>query len=1135
MRYKDNEIEDSEMDSSDEEEGEEEEEEEEEEWRSDSSSIMSSTPTKGKEPDTKEVASRPCPASCGATISGRDPHPLCIVCMGAKHAQAALADPQTCNHCALMPQKIRERRLRVAVANGQDPYLPGATAKATVSDHQPRACTSWADMMEAEPQEVPPLFENLLTQVEGEPGDEDSDGMANSDLLDGGDMEEDEEDDSTFPAQQSRPPSATDTGAQADSNLYEVCKRAVAKLAIPWPAAQNAEGAERDLYDGKRLPPAHTPARQLLPAVPACVKEMRRYWSSPFKSKLPTKGCSKLEIHGMEELGLTGPPAVESSVAYHLHPNRRAISASTHISLPSKMDRLTASIYQRMYKYAAQSVCSLNAVTLLSAYQAEILEEMGRQLDSGSPNPVLWDEICVVNDLVLRSSRGAVQGCGRVMGLAVSGERALWLNLSGLGDTQKAEVMDAAFDPTKGLFGPALEKMRETSTLRKQEDEAFNLCLPRRQGAHAPSLTQIRCFPAEVTSSARDTSAENYRGAFAARADQWRACVVHPWVLFTVSRGYRLQFNTKPPRFNGVLVSIARGVSALVLRDEIVSLLNKQAIRIVTEEESEQGFYSRYFVVPKKEGSPRPILDLRVLNRHLRKYTFRMLTHKVLCRSIRQRDWFVTIDLSDAYFHIDIYPAHRKFLRFAFEGTAYEYQTVPFGLSLAPRVFSKCAEAALAPLRNNGIRIFSYIDDYLICSHSKEQAIRDSSAVLYHLMNLGFKINVEKSHLEPSQCIEYLGLNINSLSYRASLSDRRVASFAQCLARFQLQNTVPLRLCLRMLGLMASAISVMQWGLLMMRDFQRWVASHHLRTRRHLSHPVSITAACMTALRYWRNSAVLAAGIPLGGVSTRITLTTDASLSGWGATLMGRAVNGVWPPQLSQAHINYLELLAVFLAVKHFRKFLQGQHVLIKSDNSTVVAYINRQGGTRSLRLHRLTRKLLLWCGTRLLSLRATHVPGILNRGADLLSRGNPLYGDWRLHPQVVAQLWQRYGQAAVDLFASRENAHCPLYFSLLDGNAPLGVDALAHPWPNLLLYAFPPLSLISPTLVRVRDQGLSLILIAPHWPSKHWVAEIVQLLAGQPWPLPPRRDLLSQAGGEIYHPHPDSMALWAWPVRGGI
>ena len=89
----------------------------------------------------------------------------------------------------------------------------------------------------------------------------------------------------------------------------------------------------------------------------------------------------------------------------------------------------------------------------------------------------------------------------------------------------------------------------------------------------------------------------------------------------------------------------------------------------------------------------------------------------------------------------------------------------------------------------------------------------------------------------------------------------------------------------------------------------------------------------------------------------------------------------------------------------------------------------------------------------------------------------------------------------------------CPVFFSLSDVNAPLGVDG------NMLLYAFPPLSLISPTLERVRGQGLSLILIAPRWSSKHWVAEIIQLLAGQQWPLPIHRDLLSQAGGEIYHP----------------
>ncbi len=126
-----------------------------------------------------------------------------------------------------------------------------------------------------------------------------------------------------------------------------MCKQAAPKLGLAWPAAKDGEGAERDLYDGNRLPPAQPAARQLLPAVPACMKEMARHWSSPFISKHPTKGHSILEIQRMGELGLVGPPAVESSVAYHLHPNRRSMSVASQISLPSKMKRLTASIYQR--------------------------------------------------------------------------------------------------------------------------------------------------------------------------------------------------------------------------------------------------------------------------------------------------------------------------------------------------------------------------------------------------------------------------------------------------------------------------------------------------------------------------------------------------------------------------------------------------------------------------------------------------------------------------------------------------------------------------------------------------------------------------------------------------------------------
>ena len=142
----------------------------------------------------------------------------------------------------------------------------------------------------------------------------------------------------------------------------------------------------------------------------------------------------------------------------------------------------------------------------------------------------------------------------------------------------------------------------------------------------------------------------------------------------TIDRGYRLQFNVAPPRFREIIHSHAQGESASFLLEEISTLKNKRAIRVVPPEEAHSGFYSRYFLVPKKGGrGMRAILDLRDLNRNLRKYRFRMLTHASLLRFVRAGDWFTSIDLRDAYFHIPIYPPHRKYLRFAFQGIAYEY------------------------------------------------------------------------------------------------------------------------------------------------------------------------------------------------------------------------------------------------------------------------------------------------------------------------------------------------------------------------------------------------------------------------------------------------------------------------------
>ncbi len=96
--------------------------------------------------------------------------------------------------------------------------------------------------------------------------------------------------------------------------------------------------------------------------------------------------------------------------------------------------------------------------------------------------------------------------------------------------------------------------------------------------------------------------------------------------------------------------------NAPVLREEIAVLLAKDAIEPVPPAEMRQGFYSPYFIVPKKGGGLRPILDLRLLNRALHRLPFKMLTHRRMIKCIQPRDWFAAIDLKDAYFHVSILP-----------------------------------------------------------------------------------------------------------------------------------------------------------------------------------------------------------------------------------------------------------------------------------------------------------------------------------------------------------------------------------------------------------------------------------------------------------------------------------------------
>src|SRR4029434_5443099 len=114
------------------------------------------------------------------------------------------------------------------------------------------------------------------------------------------------------------------------------------------------------------------------------------------------------------------------------------------------------------------------------------------------------------------------------------------------------------------------------------------------------SLTMSRLVPDKFNSK------HNLAGC----AASWRACAVSPCVLRPITKRYVLQFARPPPLFSGVIQSVVQREQSHFLREEIISLLRKEAISIVPLKERNAGFYSRYFLVPKRDGNYRPILDL---------------------------------------------------------------------------------------------------------------------------------------------------------------------------------------------------------------------------------------------------------------------------------------------------------------------------------------------------------------------------------------------------------------------------------------------------------------------------------------------------------------------------------------------
>ena len=644
---------------------------------------------------------------------------------------------------------------------------------------------------------------------------------------------------------------------------------------------------------------------------------------------------------------------------------------------------------------------------------------------------------------------------------------------------------------------------------------------------------QVACIRPEIPVAGRLSRFQN----------QWLDFPWDHYVREILEVGHSIPFMTGLPYFKRIRHTPQLGRYVDVLGEEVQKLLSKGAIEEVHPSQANQGFYSTYFLVPKKTGDLRPILNLKPLNKTIKVETFKMESLSNVIMSTSQGQWLVSLDLKDAYFHVPVNKSHWKYLRFAFLGKCYQYKVIPFGLSTSPRVFTKVLAVVIAAIRLQGVHIHPYLDDILLRGDSPQEVQRYLQIAKQTLIRAGYIINLEKSHLVPTQDMVFIGGRFRTDLGLVFLPEERLRAILQILSSFRVGVYLKAQIWLSLLGKLVSTFQVVRFSRLFVRPIQLFVISQW-NSQESLDKQILCTFPVFQALQWWRDPSNLSQGQPLSPAAHQHVLTTDASGSGWGGVLDDNwSIQGTWSENQKLWHINSLEMLAVELSLKKFCHHLMNSVVLIRSDNTTTCSYINKMGGTRSPQLCVQVFHLLTWCKRKSISVRAAYVPGLLNTEADRLSRSRSTsigpsiaqvdHREWALHPQVANGLFILLGDPTIDLFASHQNSKVPMFCSLVPCKTAVHQDAFTLKWNHLFAYVFPPFKLIPRVLAKVKRDKARIILIAPRWPRQSWYSDVLSMLCHPPVRLPLRQDLLSQNG--IVHSNPESLQLTGWLLCGDL
>jgi hypothetical protein len=385
----------------------------------------------------------------------------------------------------------------------------------------------------------------------------------------------------------------------------------------------------------------------------------------------------------------------------------------------------------------------------------------------------------------------------------------------------------------------------------------------------------------QVSLSSRSLSAsEVIAGRLAKFLPFWEQLTQDQWVL-EVIRGMRVDLVRSPQQPEPPKQLNFSQSESVAIDNSVSDLLAKAAIARCSHEADE--FISRVFLVPKKSGDLRPVINLRGLNKFVRYEHFKLETLNSIRFLINEGDYGAAFDLKDAYFMINLHQRDRKFFRFEWRQQLFEFACMCFGLSSAPRIFTKVTKPLLCWLRERSIRVSSYIDDFLILNSSFESCAGDLKICSDLLQQAGFLCN-SKSVLIPSQRFVFLGVVVDTVSMKFFLTSEKQQKILSLIDKILSRSIhalhVPVQRVASLIGMLNFAADyAVPAGRLFLRSLEadKVQAVQQNGGYRGL---MSLSRQSYDDLHTWQSSQLLYQGARIRATSPQAVLQCDASLAG---------------------------------------------------------------------------------------------------------------------------------------------------------------------------------------------------------------------------------------------------------------